>query len=163
MRTGTWLARSCNTDGPIPAGLSQHKFDVAAGTDTIYTEIEWADKTQLIYLVLYDPACNEAGVSAGLLDIGSVNHRALLVAKPAPVRPLAWSARRCDCGDHRERSGALRSYPVLVPQPQYVLSAQEVKRARTRCDEHHAGDPRGTSRSDAQAVSAGLLAEMVEP
>lgn len=84
VQTGTWLARSCNTDGTIPAGLSQHKFDVAAGTDTIYTEIEWADKTQLIYLVLYDPACNEAGVSAGLLDIGSVNHRALLVANPAP-------------------------------------------------------------------------------
>ena len=31
---------------------------------------------------LYDPSCAVAGESAGLLDIGSVNHRAVLVTNP---------------------------------------------------------------------------------
>lgn len=81
VQSGTWLLQEC----PDTSGLlNHHTFDVASGTDAIYTEIEWADPTQLIYLVLYDPACNEAGVSAALLDIGAVNHRALMVTAPAP-------------------------------------------------------------------------------
>jgi serine protease AprX len=83
VATGTWsLARCPDTLGV----LNHHHFDVGAGTDAIYTEIEWADPTQLVYLVLYDPGCNEAGVSAALLDIGSVNHRALLVTNPVAGR-----------------------------------------------------------------------------
>ncbi|HSH21948.1 MAG TPA: hypothetical protein VK992_05015, partial [Candidatus Caenarcaniphilales bacterium] len=50
----------------------------------VYAEIEWASETQLIYLVLYDPECNEVAVSAALLDIGSVNHRAVVVTDPQP-------------------------------------------------------------------------------
>lgn len=38
--------------------------------------------TDLLYLRLYDPSCQVAGESAGLLDIGAVNHRALLVTNP---------------------------------------------------------------------------------
>ncbi|HSH60746.1 MAG TPA: S8 family serine peptidase [Acidimicrobiales bacterium] len=81
VASGTWLVRECpDTTGQ----LSHHPIEVAAGTDAIYTEIEWADATQLIYLVLYDPSCNEAAASAALLDIGSVRHRALLVTAPVP-------------------------------------------------------------------------------
>lgn len=83
VASGTWLVRKCSTT-EIPPGLSQHKIAVASGTDVIYTEIEWADPNQLIYLVIYDPECNVAGESAALLDIGSVNHRALMVTNPAP-------------------------------------------------------------------------------
>jgi hypothetical protein len=49
----------------------------------IYAEIEWADPNQLIYLVLWDPNCEVAAESAALLDIGSVNHRALAITSPA--------------------------------------------------------------------------------
>lgn len=79
--TSTWLVREC----PDTTGLlNHHEFEVAPGTDVIYAELEWDDPTQLVYLVLYDPSCQEAAVSAGLLDIGSVNHRALAVSSPAP-------------------------------------------------------------------------------
>ncbi len=79
--SSTWLAREC----PDTTGLlSHHQFNVDAGEDVVYAEIEWADPNQLIYLVLYDPDCNEAAVSAALLDIGSVNHRAVLVSSPVP-------------------------------------------------------------------------------
>src|SRR3990170_3243895 len=64
--------------------MSYHSFDVVSGTDAVYTEIEWASETQLIYLVLYAPDCTEAGASAALLDIGSVRHRALLATNPQP-------------------------------------------------------------------------------
>ncbi len=78
--SSTWLVREC----PDSSGLlNHHQFAVAAGTDAIYAEIAWDDPTQLIYLVVYDPNCQEAGVSAALLDIGAVNHRALIVTSPA--------------------------------------------------------------------------------
>jgi serine protease AprX len=93
--TGTWLLKPyVGTDIPeeercanLAAAKSDplfsfHSYDVAAGTDAVYTEIEWASETQLIYLVLYAPDCTEAGVSAALLDIGSVRHRALLATNP---------------------------------------------------------------------------------
>lgn len=95
--TGTWLLRPyVGTDIPqeercanLAAAkadplLSLHSFDVAAGTDAVYTEIEWGSETQLIYLVLYGADCTEAGVSAALLDIGSVRQRALLATNPQP-------------------------------------------------------------------------------
>ena len=85
---GTWLLREC----PDTSGLlSHHRFTVASGTDVIYTEIDWgmniADQVygpELLYLVLYGPDCEVVGESAALLDIGSVNHRALAVSSPAP-------------------------------------------------------------------------------
>ena len=58
-----------------------HRHRRAPGA--IYTEIDWASVTDLLYLRLYDPSCQVAGESAGLLDIGAVNHRALLVTSPA--------------------------------------------------------------------------------
>jgi serine protease AprX len=77
--SSTWLVREC----PDTSGLlNHHTFTVAPNTDAIYAEIEWDDPNQLIYLVLYDPHCQEAGVSAALLDIGAVNHRALIVTSP---------------------------------------------------------------------------------
>ncbi len=77
--SSTWLVREC----PDTTGLlNNHTFTVAPDTDAIYAEIEWADPSQLIYLVLYDPNCQEAAVSAALLDIGSVNHRGLVVSSP---------------------------------------------------------------------------------
>lgn len=95
--TGTWLLRPyvgtdiseserCASLAAAKADplLSFHSVAVASGTDAVYTEIEWASETQLIYLVLYAPDCTEAGVSAGLLDIGSVRHRALLATNPQP-------------------------------------------------------------------------------
>ena len=76
----TWTLAEC----PDTTGLlNHHEFTVTAGTDVIYTEIEWADPNQLIYLRLYDPNCEVAGESAALLDIGAVNHRALIVTAPA--------------------------------------------------------------------------------
>jgi serine protease AprX len=77
--SGTWLVREC----PDTTGLlSHHTFTIGAGVDAIYAEIDWADPNQLIYLVLWDPNCQVAGESAALLDIGSVNHRALVVTSP---------------------------------------------------------------------------------
>jgi serine protease AprX len=76
----TWQLAQC----PDTTGLlNHHTFTVTAGTGAVYTEIEWGSETQLLYLRLYDPACNVAGESAGLLDIGAVRHRALLVTNPA--------------------------------------------------------------------------------
>jgi serine protease AprX len=76
----TWDLREC----PDTTGLLEHhEFEVTAGTDAIFTEIEWDLEANLLYLVLYDPDCEEAGVSAALLDIGSVNHRSLIVTNPA--------------------------------------------------------------------------------
>lgn len=96
-QSGTWLFRPVFSDddtreercAQLAAAkedplLSFHSFEVAAGTDAVYTEIEWESATQLIYLVLYDADCNVAGESAALLDIGEVNHRALLATNPAP-------------------------------------------------------------------------------
>jgi len=62
--------------------LNHHEFTVTAGTGAIYTEIDWDNAVNLLYLRLYDPNCEVAGESAGLLDIGAVNHRALLVTNP---------------------------------------------------------------------------------
>ncbi len=77
--SSTWLVKEC----PDTSGLlNHHTFTVAPGTDAIYAEVEWADPNQLIYLVVYDPNCQEAGVSAALLDIGAVNQRALIVTSP---------------------------------------------------------------------------------
>jgi len=79
--TSTWLLREC----PDTSGLlSHHAFAVGSGTGAVYAEIEWADATQLIYLVLYGPDCTVVGESAGLLDIGSVNHRAIIFTNPPP-------------------------------------------------------------------------------
>jgi serine protease AprX len=78
--SGTWLVAEC----PDTTGLlSHHEFTIGAGVDAVYAEIEWADPNQLIYLRLYDPNCAVAGESAALLDIGAVNHRALVVTSPA--------------------------------------------------------------------------------
>jgi serine protease AprX len=78
--SGTWLVREC----PDTTGLlSHHTFTIGSGVDAVYAEIEWADPNQLIYLVLWDPSCQVAGESAALLDIGAVNHRALVVTSPA--------------------------------------------------------------------------------
>ncbi|MCV0403089.1 MAG: S8 family serine peptidase [Chloroflexi bacterium] len=77
----TWTQAEC----PDSTGLlNHHEFTVTAGTDTIYVEIEWDDPNQLIYLQWYDPNCEIAGTSAALLDIGAVNHRALIVTDPMP-------------------------------------------------------------------------------
>ena len=77
----TWALAEC----PDTTGLlNHHEFTVTSGTGAIYTEIDWANMTDLLYLRLYDPSCQVAGESAGLLDIGSVNSRALLVTNPVP-------------------------------------------------------------------------------
>jgi serine protease AprX len=77
----TWALAEC----PDTTGLlNHHEFTVTSGTDAIYTEIDWDLATNLLYLRLYDPDCEVAGESAGLLDIGEVNHRALLVTNPQP-------------------------------------------------------------------------------
>lgn len=76
----TWSIAQC----PDTTGLlNHHTFTIGAGVDAIYTEIAWGDPNQLIYLRLYDPSCNVAGESAALLDITSVEHRALVVTAPA--------------------------------------------------------------------------------
>lgn len=88
----TWLTRTENQCPDNSSGLlSLHKFNVAQGTDLIYTEIEWGTEVpgvlagpDLLYLELIDPNCNSAALSAALLDLGAVNHRALLVTSPAP-------------------------------------------------------------------------------
>ncbi len=80
--TNTWQIKQC--PDATPGQLLQHKqFTIGSGVDVVYAEAEWASETQLLYLVLYDPSCNEAAVSAGLLDIGSVRQRALAVTSPA--------------------------------------------------------------------------------
>lgn len=77
----TWALAEC----PDTSGLlNHHEFTVTEGTGAIFTEIDWASATDLLYLRLYDPSCQVAGESAGLLDIGSVNSRALLVTNPVP-------------------------------------------------------------------------------
>jgi serine protease AprX len=77
----TWDLAQC----PDTTGLlNHHEFTVTSGTGAIYAEIDWASVTDLLYLRLYDPSCQVAGESAGLLDIGAVNHRALLVTNPVP-------------------------------------------------------------------------------
>jgi serine protease AprX len=76
----TWTLAQC----PDTTGLlNHHTFTIGTGVDAIYTEIAWGDPNQLIYLRLYDPSCNVAGESAALLDITSVEHRALVVTAPA--------------------------------------------------------------------------------
>jgi serine protease AprX len=76
----TWALAEC----PDTTGLlNHHEFTIGTGVDAAYAEIEWADPNQLIYLRLYDPNCEIAGESAALLDIGNVNHRALVVTSPA--------------------------------------------------------------------------------
>jgi serine protease AprX len=79
----TWDLAQC--PDATPTGLlNHHEFTVTEGTGAIYAEIDWANVTDLLYLRLYDPSCQVAGESAGLLDIGAVNHRALLVTNPVP-------------------------------------------------------------------------------
>jgi serine protease AprX len=81
LLANTWALQEC----PDSTGLlNHHTFTIGSGVDAIYTQIEWADPNQLIYLQLYDPNCAIAGTSAALLDIGSVNHRALVVTAPQP-------------------------------------------------------------------------------
>jgi serine protease AprX len=81
LAPNTWALAQC----PDSTGLlNHHTFSIGAGVDAIYTQIEWADPNQLIYLQLYDPNCEIAGTSAALLDIGAVNHRALFVSSPQP-------------------------------------------------------------------------------
>lgn len=79
----TWQLASCpdTTPGQI---LGHKQFTVTAGTDVVYTEVDWGDSSQLLYLRLYDPSCAVAAESAALLDIGSVSHRAVAVSSPAP-------------------------------------------------------------------------------
>lgn len=74
----TWDLREC----PDTTGLLNHHEFTVTSADAVYTEISWSSTTDLLYLVLYDPNCEVAGESAGLLDIGFVNHRALLVTNP---------------------------------------------------------------------------------
>ena len=76
----TWDLRAC----PDTTGLLNHHEFTVTSADAVYTEISWPSTTDLLYLVLYDPNCEVAGESAGLLDIGFVNHRALLVTNPEP-------------------------------------------------------------------------------
>ena len=77
----TWQIAQC----PDTTGLlNHHTFTVGTGVDAIYTQIEWGESSQLIYLRLYDPNCQVAGESAALLDIGAVDHRALVVSAPQP-------------------------------------------------------------------------------
>jgi serine protease AprX len=77
----SWALAQC----PDTTGLlNHHTFTVTSGTGAIYTEIEWALETNLLYLRLYDPSCQVAGESAALLDIGAVTHRALIVTNPVP-------------------------------------------------------------------------------
>ena len=77
----TWQLAECpdTTPGKI---LGHKEFTVGTGVDVVYAEIEWADPNELIYLRLYDPNCQVAAESAALLDIGAVNHRALVVTSP---------------------------------------------------------------------------------
>jgi serine protease AprX len=78
--TNTWVLAEC----PDTTGLlNHHEFTIGTGVDVVYAEIEWADPNQLVYLRLYDPNCEVAAESAALLDIGSVNHRAVAVSAPA--------------------------------------------------------------------------------
>jgi hypothetical protein len=57
--SGTWSLAQC----PDTTGLlSHHTFTIGTGIDAIYTQIDWGDETQLIYLRLYDPSCAVAGV-----------------------------------------------------------------------------------------------------
>jgi serine protease AprX len=77
----TWQIAQC----PDTTGLlNHHAFTVGTGVDALYTQIEWGESSQLIYLRLYDPNCQVAGESAALLDIGAVDHRALVVTAPQP-------------------------------------------------------------------------------
>ena len=77
----TWALAAC----PDTTGLlNHHTFTVTEGTGAIYADVSWESVTNLLYLRLYDPSCQVAGESAGLLDIGAVNHRALLVTSPQP-------------------------------------------------------------------------------
>ena len=79
LAPNTWALAQC----PDTTGLlNHHTFTIGAGVDAIYTEIEWGDPNQLIYLRLYDPSCQVAGESAALLDITSVKHRAIVVTSP---------------------------------------------------------------------------------
>jgi serine protease AprX len=79
LLANTWQLQEC----PDSTGLlNHHEFTVGSGVDVIYAEIEWADPNQLIYLQVYDPNCEIAGTSAALLDIGSVNHRAIAISSP---------------------------------------------------------------------------------
>jgi len=71
---------------------SHHQFTITSGADVVYAEIDWNQglpwdtigPTDLIYLRLYAPGCTVAAESAALLDIGAVNHRAVLVTSPVP-------------------------------------------------------------------------------
>jgi serine protease AprX len=79
----TWDLAACQDTTPLGL-LNHHEFTVTSGTGAIYAEIDWELNANSLYLRLYDPSCQVAGESAGLLDIGEVNHRALLVTNPAP-------------------------------------------------------------------------------
>lgn len=76
----TWDLAACDDTTGLGL-LNHHEFTVTAGTGAIYAEIDWELNVNSLYLRLYDPSCQVAGESAGLLDIGDVNHRALLVSR----------------------------------------------------------------------------------
>jgi serine protease AprX len=77
----TWALAKCPDDTGL---LNHHTFTVAAGIAAVYAEISWPSATDLIYLRLYDPTCAVVAESAALLDIGSVNTRAVIYSNPAP-------------------------------------------------------------------------------
>lgn len=79
--TNTWVLASC----PDTTGLlNHHPFTVGSGLGALYVELEWASVTDLIYLRLYAPDCTIVGESAGLLDAGTLNYRAIAYTNPAP-------------------------------------------------------------------------------
>lgn len=79
--TNTWAIAQC----PDTTGLlNHHQFAVGSGLGALYVELEWASITDLIYLRLYAPDCTVIGESAALLDLGSVNYRAIVYTNPAP-------------------------------------------------------------------------------
>lgn len=79
--TNTWVLASC----PDTTGLlNHHAFTVGSGLGALYVELEWASVTDLIYLRLYAPDCTVVGESAGLLDAGTLNYRAIAYTNPAP-------------------------------------------------------------------------------
>lgn len=77
----------------IPAGYTLKSVDpslvdripvsVGSGVEAIFAEISWPRATDNVYLYLFDPSGREVASSAGLLDVGSVNHRTVVVTNPA--------------------------------------------------------------------------------
>jgi serine protease AprX len=75
----TWSIATCKDTTGL---LSHHTFTVGAGLGAVYAEVAWPSKTDLVYLRLYGPNCQVVAESAALLDIGSVNMRAVIYSNP---------------------------------------------------------------------------------